>query len=492
MMINELIPNLNVENYVNEFKARLLTGLDKNRDDNELKWLKEIVAFSNTQGGSLYVGVNDASHEIEPLSHEELDKTVQLLYQKVEERIEPDIDIKVTEIPLGKERPDQYVLRIDVPKSSVTPVYVHVNGVPACCVRQFGRAKIASPEQIASLVVASTHAAYDALPTNVPYQESKFTKLKQRFLKSNPGKTFDIKLLESIGFVDDKGNLSRGALLFSDDCVDPLTLANCTQFPTFDKGGNVVTASESYQGCLLDVIDKVVDFIQNHSTTGYQKTATSRIDLSSFPARAVFEGTINAFAHRNYFIFGSEIQFDIFPDRLEITSPGSLLGGKNLEKEKNIGSILPKRRNEVICRVFELVHMMEAKGTGFDKIAESYELSDENHKPFVTCNDDFFTLTLPDLTFKGGVIGDDNPYPEIHLRQNIVSDYDEKILSCCYAKRRSLREIASYLGVSSSTHLRNDILGKLVEKGYLFMKQYGPAFYYFTNREKLNQEHAIR
>jgi predicted HTH transcriptional regulator len=240
------------------------------------------------------------------------------------------------------------------------------------------------------------------------------------------------------------------------------------------------------------VIDKVVDFIQNHSTTGYQKTATSRIDLSSFPARAVFEGTINAFAHRNYFIFGSEIQFDIFPDRLEITSPGSLLGGKNLEKEKNIGSILPKRRNEVICRVFELVHMMEAKGTGFDKIAESYELSDENHKPFVTCNDDFFTLTLPDLTFKGGVIGDDNPYPEIHLRQNIVSDYDEKILSCCYAKRRSLREIASYLGVSSSTHLRNDILGKLVEKGYLFMKQYGPAFYYFTNLEKLNQEHAIR
>lgn len=492
MLINELIPDLNLENYVSEFKARLLTGVDKNHDDNELKWLKEIVAFSNTQGGSLYVGVNDISHEIEPLSHKEVDKTVQLLYQAMEKRIEPEINLKVKEIPLGKDKPDQYILRIDVAKSNSTPVYVHVNGVPACYIRQFGRAKIASPEQIASLVVASTRAAYDALPTNELFDESRFTKLKQKFLETNPGKAFDLKLLESIGFVDDAGHLSRGALLFADDCSDPLTLAKCSVFPTFDKGGNVVTASEAYQGCLFDVIDKVIAFVRNHSTTGYQKTATSRIDLSSFPERAVFEGTLNAFAHRNYFIFGSEIQFDLFPDRLEITSPGSLLGGKNLEKEKNIGSILPKRRNEVICRVFELVHMMEAKGTGLDKISQSYALSDENHRPFISCNDDFFTLTLPDLTFKDGVIGDDNPYPEIHLRQKIASDYDEKILSCCYAKKRSLREIASYLGISPSTHLRKDILGTLVEKNYLFMKQYGTAFYYFTNREKLNQEHGIQ
>ena len=492
MLINELIPNLNVENYVNEFKARLLTGVDKNQDDNELKWLKEIVAFANTQGGSIYVGVNDATHEIEPLSHAEVDKTVQLLYRETEKRIEPEVDFRVTEIPLGKDKPDQYVLQIDVPKSGYTPVYVHVNGVPACYIRQFGRAKIASPEQIASLVIASTRAPYDSLFTKEIYEESKFTKLKERFLKANPGKTFDIKLLESIGFIDDKGELSRGALLFQDDCKDPLTLAKCSQFPGFDKGGNVVTASESYQGCLFDVIDKVMDFIRNHSTTGYKKTATSRIDFSSFPERAVFEGVINAFAHRNYFIFGTEIQFDIFLDRLEITSPGSLLGGKNLEKEKNIDSILPKRRNEVICHVFELVHMMEAKGTGFDKISESYAMGDENQKPFITCNDEFFTLTLPDLTFKGGVIGDDNPYPNIYLKGNIVSDYDAKILSCCYYKKRSLREIASYLGVSPSTHLRKDILGKLVEDGYLYMKQYGVAFYYFTNREKLNQEHIIR
>ena len=67
MKINELLPGIGNENYRTEFKVRLLTGLDKQKNDNELKWLKELVAFANTQGGTLFVGVNDKTHEIESL-----------------------------------------------------------------------------------------------------------------------------------------------------------------------------------------------------------------------------------------------------------------------------------------------------------------------------------------------------------------------------------------------------------------------------------------
>ena len=45
MLITDLFPEVNVENYTSEFIARLLTGVDKHKKDNELKWLKEIVAF---------------------------------------------------------------------------------------------------------------------------------------------------------------------------------------------------------------------------------------------------------------------------------------------------------------------------------------------------------------------------------------------------------------------------------------------------------------
>lgn len=491
MKINELLPNIENENYSMEFKVRLLLGTDKNGNDNELKWLKEIVAFANTLGGSLIVGVNDKTHEIEPLNHSEIDDTAKKLYQKVEKRIEPDINLKITEIPLGKSYPDQYILRVDIEKSKKTPVYVHMNGIPACYIRQFGRAKIASPEQISQLVIQSTRITYDNVPTSETYDEKDYQNLIRKYEETNPGKKLNDKVLTSFGFLDGGRKLFKGSLLFKDACSDPITLAKCSVYPGFDKGGNIVTAAESYQGCLINVIEKVMDFILNHSTVGYQKTGDSRIDLSSYPKRALFEGVVNAFAHRNYFIFGSEIQFDIFKDRLEITSPGSLLGGKCLEKEKQIGKIMPKRRNELICRIFESLHMMEAKGTGFDKITEDYLKAKESQKPFISCNDDYFTLTLPDLSYQNGVIGETNPYPEIHLLREIASSYDEKILSCCYVKERTILEIASYLQISSSSHLRKDILGKLVEEGYLFKYQRGKTFFYLTNREKLDLKNIL-
>ena len=492
MYLQELIPNVNLEDYSTEFKARLLSGLDRDKEDNELKWLKEIVAFANTQGGTLYVGVNDKTHELEPLTHVEADRTVQLLYSKIEERVEPSIAPIVEEIVAGNDTPARYILKIEIRKSATTPVYVHVNGVPACYVRQFGRAKIATPEQIAELVIKGTRASYDTMWTKETFDPASFKRLFELYQDANPGKKLTKKVLESIGFLDDRGYLARGALLFRDDCQDEITLAKATLFPSFDKGGNVVKASESYQGCLIDVIGKVIAFIENHSVTGYQKLSDTRVDLSSFPSRALFEGVINAFAHRNYFVFGTEIEFDLFPDRLEITSPGSLLGGKNLHHELDIGALRPKRRNELICRVFELVHFMEAKGTGLDKISEDYALADARHKPFVSCDDDSFTLTLPDLSYHDGVIGVENPYPSIHLLMPIASQNDEKILSCCYAKERSLAEIASYLGVSPSTHLRKEVLEVLVSKGYLYQRQRGKAFVYWTNREKIRDSLVIK
>lgn len=487
MLIQELIPNINIENYIYEFKARLLTGLDKNKEDNELKWLKEIVAFSNAQGGSIFVGVNDVTHELEPMTHQEVDKTIQLVYSAIEERIEPNVTPIIKEIEVEGFIPSRYILRIDISQSSYCPVYVHVNGVPACYVRQFGRSKIATPEQIAQLVIKSTRVSYDSFFADQKYNENDFIKFKELFQKANPEKEFNKKLLQSINFIDNNENLSHGSLLFKDRCDDEITLAKCSLFPSLDKGGNTVVAFEDYKGCLFDVVAKAIEFIKNHSTTGYKKTMTSRIDISSFPSRAVFEGVINAFAHRNYFVTGTEIEFDIFPDRLEITSPGSLLGGKSMDHEKNISLIQPKRRNELICSVFELIHWMEAKGTGFDKIIQEYQVADDKHKPFVSCDDDSFTLTLPDLTYENGVIGIDNQYPKINLLSNIVSEYDEKILSCCYYKERSLVEVAAFIGVSPSTYLRKNILENLAEKGYLYAKKKGKSIVYLTNRNAINK-----
>ncbi len=64
----------------------------------------------------------------------------------------------------------------------------------------------------------------------------------------------------------------------------------------------------------------------NHSINGFKKEDVGRKDIFSYPAKSVAEGIVNALAHSNYFIQGSQIEINLFKDRLEITSPGTLLG----------------------------------------------------------------------------------------------------------------------------------------------------------------------
>ena len=123
--------------------------------------------------------------------------------------------------------------------------------------------------------------------------------------------------------------------------------------------------------------------------------------------------------------------------------------------------------------------------SGFDKIMQDYEATDEAHKPFISSDGENFTLTLPDLTFQKGVVGEDNENPDVIMPCHPFSEYDERVLSCCYTKPRSIIEIASFLGIMPSTYLRKNILEKLVEAGYLFASKKGRAAYYKTITSKV-------
>jgi ATP-dependent DNA helicase RecG len=57
-----------------------------------------------------------------------------------------------------------------------------------------------------------------------------------------------------------------------------------------------------------------------------------RDEMPDYPERAVFEAFVNALIHRDYMILGSEVHIDMYDDRLEITSPGGMFGGKKIGK----------------------------------------------------------------------------------------------------------------------------------------------------------------
>ena len=201
-----------------------------------------------------------------------------------------------------------------------------------------------------------------------------------------------------MGFVNEDGLLLNGAVLFQDDYNGGKTLIQCSVFSGINRGSQRIVTINRFSGNILDSIQFVMDFVNQRMNHSMVKKDNQRINIDAFPQRALFEAVVNAIVHRDYFIDGTQIQVDMFRDRLEISSPGSFYRGEKIEKTYELSKIISKRRNELISNVLVACNVMEAAGTGFDKIAEEYSNSDENHKPYIYSTSDHFCLVLPDLT----------------------------------------------------------------------------------------------
>lgn len=226
------------------------------------------------------------------------------------------------------------------------------------------------------------------------------------------------------------------------------------------------------------------DFVNQRMNHSIVKLNNSRINIESYPVRALFEGVINAVAHRDYYLDGTQIQVDMFKDRLEISSPGGFYRGEKIGKTYDLSGVISKRRNELIAGVLVACNVMEAAGTGFDKITEEYASADANHKPYVYSTSDHFTLVLPDLTYIEGVV--DENAPELSFIPVLGgTEHDKKVLSFCYLKAHKVSEIAEYLGIKDSTYFRKNVLENLEKNGYLEKNKISRATYYKTNPDKV-------
>ena len=120
-------------------------------------------------------------------------------------------------------------------------------------------------------------------------------------------------------------------------------------------------------------------------------------------------------------------------------------------------------------------NVMEAAGTGFDKIIADYTDTDESHRPFIFSTSDHFTLVLPDLTYQAGVKDDTLPHIEF-VPVSKGSEYDEKILAFCYRSAHKAGEVAELLGISDSSYFRKKILDNLVSQEYLEKEKKSTVF----------------
>jgi predicted HTH transcriptional regulator len=480
MYLEELIDDLQLENAKFECKSKL------NRED-VVGWLKTIAGFANASGGDFYIGVEDKTNKLIGFDRVGADNERNYFNNQVNEHLVPRPQMTISFLRYEINGQERFIIRVQVPESVIKPVILKYKNIPSIFMRRDGFTNGATYEEIIEMSIKSKNTQYDILTSDIKYDASKFTVLQDFYAAHNDGRALTEKAMRSMGFYNEEGLLANGALLFSDDYQGQKTAVQCSVFSGFSKGSERIVTINRFHGNMIAAINYMMEFVTQRMNHSIIKMGDTRKNIDAYPQRALFEGVVNAVAHRDYFLDGTQIQVDMFKNRLEISSPGSFYRGEQFGKTYDLSGIISKRRNELIASVLVCCNVMEAAGTGFDKIIEEYAGADETHRPYIYSSSDHFTLVLPDLTYMDGVEDDGIPI----LSFAPVPDgtiYDEQVLAFCYYQAHKVSEIAEHLGISDSTYLRKQVLGNLEEHGYLEKSKVSRAMYFKTNPEMVRVE----
>ena len=352
-------------------------------------WLKSVSAFANTEGGHLIFGVKNEPREVVGLENPQA--VVSRLTELIKVRIDPTPRYRVREVEIeGKSCVD-----LEVQNGPAYPYYYAFDGSHTAYVRHGDQSEEATSRELNELILQGMNQTFDALPSSYRVGDVSFTLLAATF-KNLKKEDFDLeKDLPSAGLVTDDGQITNGGLLLCDQGVLKQSRIFCTRWKGNYKGSIEEDAldDKEFQGAsLITLLQNAEDFVRNNSKNPWSIRGMTREERSDYPYKAVREVLVNALIHRNYQILGSEIHVEVFDDRLEITSPGGMMNGRRVQ-DMDIRHIPSMRRNQVISDVFSRLGFMERRGSGIDRILNSYV--EVAQKPTFYSDSDFFIVTLP-------------------------------------------------------------------------------------------------
>lgn len=325
-------------------------------------WLKSVSAFANTEGGSLFYGVNDEG-EIVGLKNVQAD--ADFISEMIKARLDPVPEVQL--IPIEHE--GRTLLEVKVKAGVLTPYYYYQDGTRTAYVRVGNESVECNSQQLLSLVLKGTHMTWDSLPTQVDARKHSFIILANTF-REQTHQEWNDKYLESFGLVTSDGKLTNAGLLFVDNCTVFQSRIFCTRWTGLYKDDAI--SSVEHRANLVLLLKYGMDFIKNYTMSGWVKMPNYRLNLPDYSDRAIFEGLVNHLIHRDYTVMGGEVHIDIYDDRVELVSPGAMLDGTQIQ-DRDIYNVPSIRRNPVIADMFTQLDYMEKRGSGLRKMRELTE-----------------------------------------------------------------------------------------------------------------------
>ena len=398
---------------------------------------KEIIAFANSNGGTLYIGISDHG---DPIGVSNTDETIQQIANMVRDSIKPDITMFLhynTITIAGKQ-----IIAIEIQQGTNKPYYLAKKGLrpEGVYVRQGTSSVPASDAAIRRMIKETDGDSFEAMRSLE--QELTFADAEKEFsLRSIPFEKPQKQTLKLIRN-DIYTNL---AYLLSDQCTHTVKAA---VFEGTDQ--SIFKDRREFSGSLLRQLNDVYSYIDLHNATRATFEGLLRIDTRAYPEVAVREALLNSLVHRDYSYSASTL-ISIYADRIEFVSIGGLMPGLELDDILMGVSVC---RNQRLADVFYRLQLIEAYGTGMRKIFNAY--TGKAVQPVVEKTSNAFKIILPSLVAE----------PVAQETKAVLSNQENAVLAFA-AKNGSVTraEAEKLLGISGSTASR--LLRRMVKQGFL-------------------------
>ena len=357
-----------MDDILKQIKAGEVSGVQfKERILDKYDIACELVAFSNSHGGKLVVGIKDKTGEINALSYSEVQETTNLLSDIASENVVPSILIKIDTVEV-----EDGNLVVATVKEGLNKPY-HDNKGIVWVKNGADKRKVFDNAELAEMMTdCGSFAPDEAGVRDATVNDLDATTIKQflgnRFdrVLEKKGLTGDAfneasldmicsaiakghdceKILRNLRFIRPDGTLTVAAMLLFGKYTQrwmPMMTAKCICFAGNSIGSKVFrdkVNDADMEGNLLHQYDTIMDFFTrnlHNVQVGDEFNSMGKLEI---PYTSLVEFTVNSLVHRSLNM-KAPVRIFIFDNRVEIHSPGALPNGLTIDDIK-AGTSMPR------------------------------------------------------------------------------------------------------------------------------------------------------
>ncbi len=324
------------------------------------EYMKTLSAFANSDGGSLFIGVNDSGKSV---GIENINYLLENLPNKIIQKLNIYADVNLVE------RQSVAVIEIKVNKYD-SPV--SFNG--KYYLRKGSTTQELADKELHRFLLEKNKQTWESvIEENATLNDldfetiERFKRLAKDNIKGIESESPEM-VLRKLRLIDENKKLKRAAILLFGKEPRNFFISAYFKIGKFASLTEIIT-DNVVEGNLFQQLDDVVDLLRTkylmRKVTGYENW--QRKEELEYPDIAIREAVINALIHKDY--TGSHIQMKIFPDSIWLWNSGGLMEGLTIDMLKtNHESVL---RNELICNTFYKAGFIESWGRGTIKMIDA-------------------------------------------------------------------------------------------------------------------------